>query len=233
MELISGIEFTTSWPEAELPKEDENVDLLGYFFDAEQPTFEAFTQQTLDDIFTRIADCCARLTDAGYPVSMTEILEENPRYAGVMQMLISIERKKYAANRASAIRLLEPHWQSVRNPRFTIFSVIEQLHQAGGIAVLAHPTLVNPQGERLTSAWLRKLVDAGLDGIEIYHYRLNAEDRAYFLGLAREYNLVISGGCDLHGWRFGFSGLGEQPVNAGMVDAMRTRSQLWRNRFLE
>jgi hypothetical protein len=64
----------------------------------------------------------------------------------------------------------------------------------------------------------------GLDGLEIYHYRLNREARVHFLKLANKFNLSISGGSDEHGWPDGFPYLGTPPVNTAMVSALCDRS---------
>lgn len=224
LELIPAIELTTRWPAAALLPEDVNVDLLGYYFDPENAEFNAFVEAALNDLHARIAACCERLTALGYPLALSDVFVENPRYAGTIQLLDTLRRKGYAADWRESSRLMDSVWLPARTTPFTIGAAIEQIHLAGGVAVLAHPTLVRPQGQRLTAAWLRKLVEAGLDGIEIYHRRLSEEDRAYFLGLAREFGLVISGGSDMHGWHRGIDELGTQPVNAEMVAALRARS---------
>ncbi len=64
----------------------------------------------------------------------------------------------------------------------------------------------------------------GLDGLEVYHYRLNKAQREYFQRLADEFNLVTSGGSDLHGWYEGVDRIGQQPVTEAMVQAMRERA---------
>jgi len=229
IELIPAIELTTRWPGADLPLEDVNVDLLGYYFDPDHAEFNAFTEAALNDLHARISACCARLTTLGYPLELADVYVENPRYAGTIQLIDTLRRKGYAADWREAMRLMNAVWLRVRSTPFTIRSAIEQIHLAGGVAVLAHPTLVRPQGELLSAAWLRQLVDAGLDGIEIYHRRLTEADRAYFLRLARTLGLLVSGGSDMHGWHRGMDELGTQPVSAAMVAALRARSTFARS----
>src|SRR5512142_2370900 len=73
IELIPAIEFTTRWPGADLPIDDRDVDVLGYFLDVEDAEYCAFEEATLNDIHARIANCCTRLTGQGYPVQMDEV----------------------------------------------------------------------------------------------------------------------------------------------------------------
>jgi predicted metal-dependent phosphoesterase TrpH len=225
IELIPAIEFTTRWSGAALPPEDANVDLLGYFIDPQNAELRAFEEATLNDIHARIAGCCTRLTANGYPMSMDEVFAENPRYAGAMQMIQALLRKGHAATWKDALQLMDTVWLTARETPFTIRATIEQIHLAGGVAVLAHPSIVRPRGQQLEASYLRKLVDAGLDGIEIYHYRLDKAARVHFLGLAKTFGLLVTGGSDMHGWNRGFEELGEQPVTLEMVEALRRKSK--------
>jgi 3',5'-nucleoside bisphosphate phosphatase len=221
IELITAVELTTRWPGVGLPAEDANVDLLGYGMNPQDAEFIAYLDAALNDIHARIANCCQGLSEKGYTLGIEDVFVQNPRYAGTLQLLDTLVRKGYAANWKEATALLDPVWLTGRNTPFTIQSAIQQLHLAGGVAVLAHPSLVRPQGRRLTGKDLRRLVDAGLDGIEIYHRRLSADDRVHFLGLAREFNLLVTGGSDTHGWHRGLDELGTQPVTEEMLALLK------------
>lgn len=228
IELVPAAEFTTCWPQANLPRDDADVDLLGYFIDLDHDGLRAFEIAALEDVHTRIADSCARLTDSGYPLSMEEVFAKNPRYGGAMQAIQALERKGHAPDWDAAVTLFNHAWLSGRTSSFTIQAVIELIHQAGGAAVLAHPAVVRPEGRQITAGWLRELVDAGLDGIEVYHWRLDESARTHFLNLAHEFDLVTTGGSDLHGWFRGLDGLGKQPVTQDMVEKLRARAQFHR-----
>ena len=75
---------------------------------------------------------------------------------------------------------------------------IERIHQAGGIAILAHPVLYH-----LGKAQMNKLLDhmcaAGLDGIEAIYSTYRMGDELSIRRIASERNLLISGGSDYHG----------------------------------
>lgn len=74
-----------------------------------------------------------------------------------------------------------------------IFSVLEEIHAAGGIAVLANPQRCqNPE-------LIDKLVDAGLDGIEVYTPDLTAEEKEKFSRYAKMRGLLITGGSNFKG----------------------------------
>jgi hypothetical protein len=240
IELIPAIEFTCRWPPG--PDEDhqgksppiprEDIDVLGYFVDLNNPEFRAFEQAALNDIHSRVGACCDRLTQAGYPISLDDVFAENEHYAGVLQLVYALQRKGHASDWEATLALVEPPWRAGRLSPFTIGQVIEQIHLAGGVAVLAHPIDVRRGGEEwLQAAQIAKLVELGLDGLEVYHFRLSETARAHFLSLAKQFDLLVSGGSDLHGWFTDIERLGQQPVTQAMVEALRARHRRYAMRL--
>ena len=69
--------------------------------------------------------------------------------------------------------------------------LIKLIHDAGGIAILAHPN--GKLGD------IPGLVEYGLDGIEVWHPDLPEDERTRAHDVAREYGLMISGGTDHSG----------------------------------
>jgi predicted metal-dependent phosphoesterase TrpH len=80
--------------------------------------------------------------------------------------------------------------------------VIEAIHDAGGIAVLAHPCCCNVFN---LDNFISHLVKLGLDGIETYYpydrFRgiVKFSSRKLPFELAKKYNLIQTGGSDEHG----------------------------------
>ena len=70
--------------------------------------------------------------------------------------------------------------------------------ESGGIATLAHPGTLKLQPEELKKE-LQYLKELGLRGIEVFHSNTPQEMREFYLKLAKDYNLLISGGTDYHG----------------------------------
>ena len=67
------------------------------------------------------------------------------------------------------------------------------------------------------------LVEMGLDGLELYHPRVDASARRYLSDIARQFKLLVSGGTDQHGWKDGLRRLGKEPITPDMVAALRAR----------
>lgn len=75
---------------------------------------------------------------------------------------------------------------------------ISLITNAGGIPVLAHPFTLKMSQEELHKE-IEYLSSIGLKGIEIIHSKSNEEERNYYKELAKEFNLITTGGTDYHG----------------------------------
>jgi len=80
-------------------------------------------------------------------------------------------------------------------PKFKISAVdaIELIHQADGLAVMAHP------GLNRTDEIIPGLVRAGLDGVECFHTKHTPTASEHYVRLAKELGVLITGGSDCHG----------------------------------
>jgi len=81
----------------------------------------------------------------------------------------------------------------VPKTKLSIEDAIGIVHEAGGLAIWAHP------GEGGRRERLEGLVAAGLDGIEVRHPSHGSEDVKRLQALAEFFGLLQSGGSDWHG----------------------------------
>jgi predicted metal-dependent phosphoesterase TrpH len=72
------------------------------------------------------------------------------------------------------------------------------IREAGGIAVLAHPTWVKESSDGL-SLLVERLKAAGLGGVEVHYSTHNARQTGEYLSLAKQFDLLVTGGSDFHG----------------------------------
>lgn len=82
--------------------------------------------------------------------------------------------------------LIVPKYESTK-------SVIDSIHEAGGIAVLAHPYRSGCEDS------IDLLIKMGIDGIEINHPSANEEQKANLRKIASKAKLLVTGGSDFHG----------------------------------
>ena len=71
--------------------------------------------------------------------------------------------------------------------------VLEAIHDAGGIAVLAHPGFYD------NFDILPALIKNGLDGVEVWHPKNSPEQREELKAIAKKHKLLMTGGSDFHG----------------------------------
>lgn len=69
---------------------------------------------------------------------------------------------------------------------------IEAIHKDGGIAILAHPCLYSNYPE------IEKYVAYGLDGLEVSHPEMKAEDYVKTKEIVEKFDLIATGGSDFH-----------------------------------
>ena len=74
-----------------------------------------------------------------------------------------------------------------------VYEVIDMIHDAGGVAVLAHPAVYDSYD------LLTELAEYGIDGFERYYPRCIPEDDAMLMEIAKKYDLITTGGTDFHG----------------------------------
>lgn len=88
------------------------------------------------------------------------------------------------------------------NDRLDARSAIKAIKAAKGRVIWAHPLggeNVKRMSEERFYKQLHFLLDAGIEGLEVYYSRYNQDEVAFLENVANKYNLLISGGSDYHG----------------------------------
>jgi 3',5'-nucleoside bisphosphate phosphatase len=145
---------------------------------------------------TRAARIVEKLNALGIPLTLEEVLQQSNGGAvgrpHVARALIA--RGVVHDFRDAFTRYLGGNGSAfVPKARLSIEDAIAIAHEAGGLAVWAHP------GDGGRRERLEPLVAAGLDGVEVRHPSHSAEDVKRLQALADFFGLVPSGGSDWHG----------------------------------
>ncbi len=225
--LVSGVELSV---------EDEGgrFHLLGYLFDPKNPTLNEHLKRLRASRAQRNAQMAEKMAELGLPVTMDDVRAEAGEDAEV------IARPHFAQalikkGIVGSVREAFDRYLSTGKPLYlpkdvlTPADAIQLLHQAGGIAVMAHPGLVALNDHALAARIEALAREAGLDGIEAYYSQHSPAQTAGFLALAERLGLVVTGGSDFHGTPKPHVPLGVvfqgKPAPAGLLDAMRARVQ--------
>jgi hypothetical protein len=95
---------------------------------------------------------------------------------------------------------------------------LELIHQAGGVAILAHP------GLNRTDEVIPGMVEAGMDGIECFHTKHSTATTERYLELADRFHLLVTGGSDCHGLNKGKPLIGTVRVPYQHVEKLKARA---------
>jgi len=143
-----------------------------------------------------------KLRALGVEISMAELRAvAGGEVLGRLHMATLLRRKGHVGSVGEAFRrYLGPGAPAfVDKERLEPAEAIDAIHDAGGLAVLAHPLQLNHGNDAQLERILRFLKRAGLDGLEVYHSDHADRQSRTYLDLARRLGLGVSGGSDFHG----------------------------------
>jgi len=192
---LAGLEFI---PATELTAEvDGNeLHLLGYFVDTENPRLLEEMARFQRVRQNRIREMVARLNQLNIPLQAAAVFAiANCHSPGRPHVARALVMGGFCSSLDEAFeRFLKknrPAWV----PKFKISAVdaIELIHQADGLAVIAHPGL-NRADEIIPG-----LIRSGLDGVECFHTKHTPAASERYVRLAKELGVLITGGSDCHG----------------------------------
>jgi predicted metal-dependent phosphoesterase TrpH len=109
----------------------------------------------------------------------------------------------------------------VSHSAVSTIDAIGLIRQAGAVPVIAHPLKgVGPDTdpEDLPIAHFEQMIQAGLQGVEVYHRDVPETARKWLLDLADKHNLVVTGSSDYHGLEGKPNRLGENTTAQQMLD---------------
>jgi predicted metal-dependent phosphoesterase TrpH len=186
-------------PATELNTESEwgDAHVLGYFIDPADVALEERLRWLRENRGRRIELMVEKLNELGYAVELTHVLEIAQGGAlGRPHLAQALLEKGYVPSYDDAFRTLIAKDSPAYVARIGLdpFEAVKLVRKHGGVPSLAHPGTVIGLDELLP-----KLVAAGLAGIEAYYGEHSPEMTARCLVLARELDLVPTGGSDFHG----------------------------------
>ena len=189
IDIIPGIEVSTLDGAVE-------VHLLGYFIDPEHQGLVSTLRTIQEQRVSRIEEMLERLRAHGVAITLDEV-QHHARGASVGRphIALTLVAKKVVGNVHEAFQRWLGNQGAAYVPRASLTprQGIALIHEAGGIAVLAHPCYVG--GEDAIAPY----VEAGLDGIEARYLQHSTAQVDMYVQLARQWNLGVTGGSDFHG----------------------------------
>lgn len=188
--LISGTELSSTY-------HDIDVHILGYNFDTHNQRMNDYVDFYKNERHNRMIRMTEACYQEGYKVTFDELIEMfGPNASWGRPHLAQLLMKKgYVGSINEAFESIISHTSPCYIPKFQSQpkDMLNIIHEAGGLAVMAHPKLIG------NDSYVEELLDLGFDGIEVYHSSHTQEDTLRYGAIAKERNLLVSGGSDFHG----------------------------------
>lgn len=210
VELISGIELSSM-------DNGRDIHILGYFCDIKNAEFLAALDMQHKRRQERIRASLEKLRKLGFNIEYEQVERfcsgasiGRPHIAFAMLELGYVDTFPEAFDRY----LKEGAPAYCPSMGFTCEEVISLIKNAGGLAVMAHPEYTKADD------LIPKLVEWGIDGIEVYNYK-TAKNIKKYKKIAKKYSLAETGGSDFH--YKNLNSLGEQRLSYSIVEELRAR----------
>ena len=194
VKVIPGVELSVGY-------KNGDIHIVGLFVDYENPLFIETSNLLIKRRDDRNREMIKRLQDAGIPITMEALLEENPdtviTRANFGRFLC---QNHFAASMQDAFNkyLNEDTPFYVPRKYLTPKEGIDLILKTGGVPILAHP-LHYQLGEKELEQLLTELLSYGLVGMEVKYSNHTLQDEYFASSLAAKHHLLKSGGSDFHG----------------------------------
>jgi predicted metal-dependent phosphoesterase TrpH len=179
-----------------------SVHMLGMLFDPTNVDLMAMMAETRDNRIGRMAKIITRLNAANFLVTMEDVEAQLSDGAtlGRPHLADALVAKGYMKSRdqvfAEVLHNDSPYYVAHHSP--TPEEAIALIKGAGGVAVIAHP-MSSLRSRTVSPETFDAYVAAGLDGIEVFHRDHTQENRDLLTGIARGFDLIMTGSSDYHG----------------------------------
>jgi predicted metal-dependent phosphoesterase TrpH len=219
LEVVPGVEVSVTGPAG------EDAHILAYFVDETSTLLAATLKELRDARRERARLMVERLRASGHPIDFDGVLAQAGRGAvgrvHIARALVeggAVDTVERAF--AELIGRRAPFY--VHKRTFDALEGLRLIHRFGGVAVLAHPG-VSGEGA------LVPLVEAGLDGIEVFHADHTVAQRQHFTSVAKRFGLLVTGGSDFHGPGVRSAALGSGGCPDAAVEALKKRATIVRS----
>lgn len=203
LEIIPGVELSCEYKEKE-------VHMLGFYLNETNPILLEYLRRFQLSRSSRNQQMVNLLAAEGLDITYEKLLADNPdcviTRANIARYLVDHGCVKDMATVFSKY-IGDDCCCFVPREKVTPEQAIQLIHEAGGVAFLAHPLLYHMSTITLQNL-VSELASVGLDGIEAIYSTYQPGDERNMKDLANEHHLLISGGSDFHGTNKPFIRLG-------------------------
>ena len=252
--VISGVEINAQLPSG------HNLDILGYGFKVDHLSLQLFIKNIWDDEAAATKQMIGWVNGASRPALLAKAkgVEALPDSKNIIdpaeeeKIVATVSARKTIGRKIIADLLINKGFFRQQNdgyypnkPAFTflgeanrlfgrqhpaVATVIDIIHQAGGLTFMAHPfgtfnncalAMAKQTGQDPQLLIPRLLGEYPFDGVEVVHSDHSDANQTFLLKIAKQQALLVSGGSDTH-WK-----LNEANHWLGITPAKALTMQEW------
>ncbi|MBI5814534.1 MAG: PHP domain-containing protein [Nitrospinae bacterium] len=213
IEFIPGVEISSHVGE-------KSVHILGYLMDTQSAPFQKIIVNNQSGRRSRMERMVKKLNEIGYDVTLSGVLEfVGQGTIGRSLLAKYLVKRGFFKNVEDVFHSILGDGKAVYEPvpKFTPEEALALITEAGGVSSLAHPGYTDIDG------MIPALVDAGLDGIEVFSPQHDSATSRRYMRMADEMDLVVTGGSDSHGPGMSWRNMGSVRLDYGHVERLKER----------
>ncbi len=211
LEVISGVELSAEHG-------DQEIHVLGYLIDYEDKNFLETLESMRQVRVQRIYDICAKLKQQGVELAPEEVFSlAGKGSVGRMHVARAMCQKGAVSSIPQAFYdyIGDKGCAYVGKFKMSPREAISLIRGIKGIPVLAHPHIVKDQN------LITEFIKDGIMGLEVFYPDYSESQIDGYIRLAREYNLLLTGGSDCHGTARQESCLGKIKIPYAYVEKLK------------
>ncbi len=192
IQFIPGIEISAH--------HGRSVHVLGYHVDTKR--IAAYSKEQVQRRRNRMLEMIKRLNSQGVSISIDDVkLSEHADVYTRPHIAQALVKKGYGASIQDAFDqyIGEDCSAYVPSDWPCVEEAIGIIHDAGGIAVLAHPGIYTLPNDKNLDEMIPIWTDAGLDGLEAFHPRHSDAQEQRYKAVAESLGLFWTSSSDFHG----------------------------------
>ncbi|WP_264739401.1 PHP domain-containing protein [Cytobacillus firmus] len=185
--VIPGIELSTKY-------KGKNIDILGYQIH-ESKELLAVLKKIQDYRENRAQLIVKKFCELGMTITEEDVQKHSKgEVIARPHIAKAVVEKGYAKNTQEVFDIFLGDGKPCAVDKMVLLPEegIRLIHNAGGIAVLAHPSLI--QDDLI----VEELMQLSFDGIEVWHRKHQPDDIIRYKEIGKKYNKLMTGGSDYH-----------------------------------
>lgn len=216
--IIPGVEFSSSY-------NDTEIHILAYFIDINNKELKKFIDLLAEKRKKRVEEILEKLNNINIKIDINDLMVKDNISLSRGNIAKEMVEKGYVKNIKEAFEkyLMKDRCAYVSGYKEDYKKVINIIKQSGGMAVIAH------LGKCCPKIYLEKVIldlkRCGLSGVEVYHPSHTIEQTNYLHNICKKHKLLITGGSDYHGNKYGECFIGTQGISEKLLSKIINNKQ--------